>query len=224
MKPSEPTVDPKELIESHREFVVGIAVKLRSQLHLPCDLEDLVALGFQGLLEANQRFKQTLSVPFRAFAYYRVRGAMLDGVRKMTPLSPRAHAHFRAMLAQDEIAQTQASTDTPPGERRDEQALQAIAGSLTHLATAFLLAHQTSEQSDDHSSPEASLISVQNRKHVQTLVEDLPEPDRTVVRCFYFDGISLERLATELGLSKSWVSRIHHRALEKLRKAFETEA
>ena len=70
-----------ELIAQHGKMVHGLANRLRRELCLRGEIDDLIAFGFGGLLEAKRRFDPTRGVRFQTFAYYRVRGAMLDGVR-----------------------------------------------------------------------------------------------------------------------------------------------
>ena len=85
-----------EFITQHEKMVHGLANRLRRELSLRGDLDDLIAFGFGGLLEARHRFDPGRGVRFQTFAYHRVRGAMLDGVRKMSQLPRRAHERLQA--------------------------------------------------------------------------------------------------------------------------------
>ena len=71
------------LIAKHEKMVETLACRLRRELALQGGLDDLMAFGYGGLLEAHARFDATRGVRFQTYAYHRVRGAMLDGVRKM---------------------------------------------------------------------------------------------------------------------------------------------
>ncbi|UCH30833.1 MAG: sigma-70 family RNA polymerase sigma factor, partial [Myxococcales bacterium] len=86
----------EELVMRHRKMVHGLAHRLRRELSLCGDVDDLIAFGFGGLLEAAHRFDPSRGVRFQTFAYHRVRGAMLDGVRKMADLPRRAHRRLQA--------------------------------------------------------------------------------------------------------------------------------
>ena len=85
-----------EFITRHEKMVHGLANRLRRELSLRGDLDDLIAFGFGGLLEARHRFDPGRGVQFQTFAYHRVRGALLDGVRKMSQPPPRAPQRFPA--------------------------------------------------------------------------------------------------------------------------------
>ncbi|MFW6088028.1 MAG: sigma-70 family RNA polymerase sigma factor, partial [Myxococcota bacterium] len=106
-------------IEQHRDLVQRLARKVRSELDLTCDAEELEAYGFQGLVQARDRFDADRGVRFSTFAYYRVRGAILDGVRQMAFLPRRAHRRLRLAEATDRIteplttARGQGSADGP---------------------------------------------------------------------------------------------------------------
>ena len=94
-----------ELIAQHEKMVHGLASRLRRELSLRGDLDDLIAFGFGGLLEAHHRFDPGRGVRFQTFAYYRIRGAMLDGVRKMADLPRRAHERLQAAAEVTPIAE-----------------------------------------------------------------------------------------------------------------------
>ena len=80
-----------DFVREHEGFVRSIALRVRAEMDLTCELDDLVSAGFHGLLEAKSRFDATRGVQFSTFAYYRVRGACIDSVRKMAYLPRRAH-------------------------------------------------------------------------------------------------------------------------------------
>ena len=110
-----------QFIEEHEGMVYGLAHRLRRELSLRGEIDDLVAFGFGGLLEAERRFDPARGVRFRTFAYYRVRGAMLDGVRKMAHLPRRAHERHQS---EDEVELTAAPMAL-------DRAFTRISGSLT---------------------------------------------------------------------------------------------
>jgi len=86
--------DQKRLVEDHIPFVRSIARKLREQVTM-VEFDDLVGFGMQGLIEAGQRFDDRHGVAFTTFAYYRVRGAMFDGLRSMGWLPRSEYARLR---------------------------------------------------------------------------------------------------------------------------------
>jgi RNA polymerase sigma factor for flagellar operon FliA len=83
-------------VEQHLSLVQSIARKLRKQITARIDFDDLVGYGSKGLIEAAERFDPRHGVAFTTFAYYRIRGAMLDGLRTMGWYSRADYARYRA--------------------------------------------------------------------------------------------------------------------------------
>jgi RNA polymerase sigma factor for flagellar operon FliA len=193
----------EELIAEHRKMVLGLASRLRRELSLSGDLEDLVAFGFGGLLEAERRYDPNRGVRFQTFAYYRVRGAMLDGVRQMADLPRRAHERLKA--AQE------APTTAAPSPL--DKAFARISARLTSPIPV--------QSSYGVLSPEVALLKNESVERLLQALSALPPRERALIRGRYFEGRSLDALAGELGISKSWASRIHRRALESLRAALQ---
>lgn len=191
----------------HQEMVHGLAVRLRRELSLHGDLDDLVAFGFGGLLEAQHRFDPTRGVQFRTFAYHRVRGAMLDGVRKMAYLPRRAHERLKE------------SSETPPTvlPRAAATPLEKV---FTRLSAGLMTAGPLHGSFGDE-SPEQKLLKDEGIARLLGALSRLSERQRKLVRGYYFDGRSLDDIARELGISKSWASRLHTNALRELRGVLE---
>lgn len=191
----------EELIAEHHKMVLGLAGRLRRELSLSGDLEDLIAFGFGGLLEAERRYDPSRGVRFRTFAYYRVRGAMLDGVRKMAYLPRRAHERLKA-----------------EAERVPTAAPTALDKAFTRMS-ANLTSASPVQGSFAEESPESALLKNESIERLLGALARLPERERAVIRGHYFEGRPLDDLAAELGVSKSWASRIHTQALGALRAA-----
>ena len=84
------------LVSEHLSLVQAIAGKLKRTLGKSIDFDDLVGYGHKGLIEAADRFDSKQGVTFTTFAYYRMRGAMLDGLRTMGWYSRADYARYRA--------------------------------------------------------------------------------------------------------------------------------
>jgi RNA polymerase sigma factor for flagellar operon FliA len=191
-----------EFITQHEKMVHGLANRLRRELSLRGDLDDLIAFGFGGLLEARHRFDPGRGVRFQTFAYHRVRGAMLDGVRKMSQLPRRAHERLQAAT---ETAPTAAPT-----------ALDKAFTRMSSLTAATVLQGRFGAE-----SPEAALLKNESVTRLLQALPNLSPRQRVLVRGFYFEGRSIDAMARELGISKSWASRLHTNALQELREALE---
>jgi RNA polymerase sigma factor for flagellar operon FliA len=191
-----------EFITQHEKMVHGLANRLRRELSLRGDLDDLIAFGFGGLLEARHRFDPRRGVRFQTFAYHRVRGAMLDGVRKMSQLPRRAHERLQA-----------AAEPTPTAA---PTALDRAFTRMSALSAGTVLQGRFGDE-----SPEAVLLKNESVTRLLQAIPSLSPRQRVLVRGFYFEGRSIDAMAQELGISKSWASRLHTSALRELREALD---
>ncbi|HEX9295804.1 MAG TPA: sigma-70 family RNA polymerase sigma factor [Polyangiaceae bacterium] len=228
-----PAADSPEVLQrfhSHLDLVDLIARQLARELGRSAELEDLRAMGHQGLLEAARRFDETRGVSFRRFANYRVRGAMLDGVRKSAPLPRRAHGRIRALEAALLVAESAAEDAAPvsvprtPDARASEQKLtEHLADMATAMAVGLLATPTVGDEGepsaiDSAMSPEEAVVQAELRQLLIAALDDLPEDERTLVRRHYLEGERFDQVAASLGLSKSWGSRLHTRAVARLTK------
>jgi RNA polymerase sigma factor for flagellar operon FliA len=211
-----------QFVKEYEGFVRGIALQTRAQLGLDTAVEDLVAFGFQGLLEARQRFDASKGVAFKSFAHYRVRGAVLDGVRAMARLPRRAYARLRAAEALDQVAEASAENagaaprSRPPTTDTNLRSIDAILG---RVAAAYTVAVSAEDAAQGAGSPEEALLHEERLARMRTALEKLPERERHMVEGHYFQGKRFDSLSAELGISKSWGSRVHAHALDLLREA-----
>lgn len=194
-------------------------------------LDELRSYGREGLLEAARRFDPSRGVSFRSFANYRVRGAMIDGMRSASALPRRVHARLRALEAgaltsEGALEDLQAAPTAPAGA---EAALNAhLAAMATAMATGLVAptAGGTAEEMVDwnQSDPEEAVGRSELLGLVHREISNLADDEAELVRRHYFEGERFDRVAADLGLSKSWASRLHTRALAKLTRRLRRQA
>jgi RNA polymerase sigma factor FliA len=209
-----------QFVKEYEGFVRAIALQTRAQLGLDSAIEDLVAFGFQGLLEARQRFDASKGVAFKSFAYYRVRGAILDGVRAMARLPRRAYARLRAAEALDQStensADQQGAATRAPGVEANLRSIDSILG---RVAAAYTVAVTVEDAEQGAGSPEEALLHEERLTRMRSAVAKLPERERHMIEGHYFQGKRFDVLSAEIGISKSWGSRVYAHALDLLREA-----
>lgn len=218
-------VADNKFIEEHQALVHGIARKVLKQFDLNVEVDDLVAFGMTGLLEAEQRFDASRGVRFQTFAYYRVRGAIVDGVRKMAFLPRRIHDRLKAAAAADEITESagEARAAIPPGQRDTAQSVQAVDSTLGRLAASYVISAlgQDEDDGDTKRSPEEAFLDRESAQRLRALLPTLPERELALVQGYYFEGRQFNEVAKELGISKAWASRLHQKALDRLKESLE---
>lgn len=218
------TVADDAFVREHEGLVRKQARRLRVQLELTVDEDELIAYGMQGLLEAKHRYDPERGVRFGAFAYYRIRGAILDGVREMAYLPRRAHHRRRAAEALDRAAEEVAldRARTPEARADAKKALAQVDDILGRTCAAFVISAVGQDDDDGgDGSPESSVIAAEERARVRSALDVLDDRERALVEGYYLEGETLDSVGQALGMSKSWASRVCSRALKKMRAALE---
>lgn len=219
MSDSYPSRD--EVVEVYGEFVRRIARRLARDLRLRAEIEDLVQMGHVGLIEAWDRFDPSAGVPFQGFAWYRVRGAMIDGVKQLTGNTRAQLRQLRRLSASNEFqsslteamaGQTDASSDASYLE-------QAIRGAVL-VADLEELVGPGGEAADAGSSlggtPESLTSRREQIERVRAALDQLAPDLQDLLRRHYFEGESLAAIGADQGTSRSWMSRRHARAIREL--------
>lgn len=213
-----PVSTEQEFIEEYRALVRSIAMKVRARYDLEVDLEDLMADGFTGLIEAKSRFDPGRGVQFNTYAYYRIRGAILDGVRKHSFLPRRAYEQLRAAEAALSLGEAVGEARAAdPGSRTDvSKTVEALHQTISRLSASFVIASLGQDESS-HESAEEMLLRGESAVRVRQALEQLPEREQALLKGHYLEGRRFDLVAKELGISKSWASRLHTKALDRLR-------
>lgn len=226
-RPTGQSKAPAQVVEDHLPFVRSVARKLRE--HLPgVDLEDLVSFGVQGLLEAAQRYDERHGAVFITFAYYRVRGAMFDGLRSMGWLPRAEYARLRFEERANAYLENLAARDSAPAtsEPTVEEDVAALSTALHGVAAVFVtLLGRSEEESLIDGKPMAhdELERHQLSHRVRRALARLPDKERYLIETYYFEDQTLEQVGARMGLSKSWTSRLHARAVTLLRASLAEE-
>lgn len=225
---------PEVLTRFHEnlDLVALIARQVAGSLGSGVDFDDLLAFGREGLLDAARRFDAARGVPFRGYANYRVRGAILDGARQIAPLPRRIYEKLTASRAASQASEGEleyaihfspASVGAAEEFLIEHLASVATAAALS-LATSGLVRGNPSEPSaflPEHAvepTPEEAFARAELAANVRAALADLPAEEAELVRRHYFDGENLDVAGESLGISKSWASRLHARAIGRLAK------
>lgn len=199
-----------------------IARQVRRQLGTRLEVEELESLGREGLLAAARNFDAERGVPFRRWANLRIRGAMLDGIRAQGGIPRRVYRALRALEAADRVQDVAAEETSaqPPAtpQAADGKLSETLSGMAMAMAAGFL-APQTEgleQVADEDHTPEESVGRAQVLQRIRNAIARRPDNERTLIERHYFDGVTFEEAAREIGLSKSWASRLHARAIEAI--------
>jgi len=203
-----------ELIHDHLHYAHAIAAELARKYPPNIPRADLEGAAELGLVQAARSYDPARSASFVTYAYYRVRGAILDEVRK----SWRASNPIGVKFASASKPQQNPSADDQTGG--------PVEGSTfsTESISSILLAGFTVENIPDSEEDVASkLLRKEELEAVSNAIGELPHRHRYVLQAYYFDDLSLVSISRQLKLSKSRVSRIHAQALSMVRKILQDQ-
>lgn len=230
-----PSVDPPDVLARVHEglpIVATLARHLKREFGGSVEVDDLDAWGREALVHAARSYDPARGVPFRAWATLRARGAMIDGMRSSGRVPRRLYKLVRAYEGAQAL-RSAAEEDGPAApanvtaDALDERLGLALATAAT--AMAMRLVGESSGLMEAEGAPdpapsaEEQLAHAEVRERVRSLVATLPESERHLVERHYYGDVTLEEAAREIGLSKSWGSRLHARALETLTKAWQRQ-
>jgi len=208
-------------------------------VHLPdhVDPDDLIQVGLMGLMDAGRQYEARNGASFETYARTKIRGAMLDELRRndWAPRSVSLHARM--------LREARAELEQKNGHRANElelakhlritldQCQQWIDEVHQHALTSIEQVHETDDAEYDLAYPLPALghlpENVVDRRQMLAIlagaVDQLPERDRLVLSLYYEKDLTLKEIGAVLGVSVSRVSQIHSKAVARLRVILRTD-
>ncbi len=227
---SDESAPPLEaLVEQHTPLVKRIAHHLLVRLPASVAVEDLYQAGLIGLLDAIKRFDSSKGASFETYAGIRIRGAMVDEVRK-GEWAPRS-VHRNARRIQEAIRAVEFRTCKDASDREVAQelaiSLDEYHGMLQDSMATKLFSMSDLESPDDHidisqqdrasDNPLDDLEELDFRQQLASAIETLSEREQLVLSLYYDEELNLKEIGEVLGVSESRVSQIHSQAAHRLR-------
>lgn len=216
------------MVMRHAELVKRIAYHLAGRLPASVDVEDLIQAGMLGLLEAASNYTANRGASFETYAGIRIRGAMLDALRKLD-WAPRS-VHRKARAA----AQAMRELESEFGrEARDGEVAARMGVSLEeyHRITQDAASCRISSLDESNGDDEALLGRIEDetadpfldaselgfREALAKAIDELPERERLVMSLYYDDELNLKEIGAVLKVTESRVCQLHGQALVRLR-------
>jgi RNA polymerase sigma factor FliA len=230
------TVNCTSRVVASLPFVEALARRLASSMPHSIDLGDLVQDGVLGLMDAAQRFDEGRGIKFETFAERRVRGAMIDALRREA--WPRGVRRVRRELetAREELRRElgcePSMADLAARVGSDEKRLSRTIVRINTIESTSPLS--SSDGSDDASlptvlvpsepeAPDAALEYKETRERVRAAIASLPWRERKVVGLYYYREATMKQIGETIGVNESRVSQLHARAIQRLREALGSE-
>lgn len=222
----------ERLIEEYAELVKIVAGRLNMYLGYTVEFDDLVGYGIFGLIDAIDKFDNFKGVKFETYASLRIRGAILDQIRKMDWI-PRT-----LRQKQKKFDQAIRKLELEHGNKVSEEDLADELGLTTEELTVWQNQMQITnlisldefvEQGSDvrtesgsgsshFSQPEEVVEKEELKKMLVEALEQLTVNEKKVTTLYYFEELTLKEISRVMEVSESRVSQLHTRALQKMRK------
>jgi RNA polymerase sigma factor for flagellar operon FliA len=226
-------IDKNQLVERHAPLVKRIAHHLVARLPASVLVDDLIQAGMIGLLEAAKNFDGSKGASFETFAGIRIRGSMLDEIRKgdWTPRS--VHKNSRAItqaISQVEKATGRDARDIDVAERL-QVSVQEYHTMLNEVNAGKLVGIEDLGVSEDvlttdatrgQDSPFENMLQGSFQKALAQAITTLPEREAIVLSLYYDEELNLREIGEVLEVSESRVSQIHSQAMLKLKSKMQS--
>src|SRR5437588_5545083 len=213
-------------------FVEALARRMAASMPDSIDIGDLVQDGVLGLIDAAHRFDEARGIKFQAFAERRVRGAMIDALRRDAwPRGVRRQGReldaAREALRR-ELGHEPSLADLAAGIGSDEKRLSRTIVRINTIESTSPLA--TGEHFDESSlpaalvpsepdSPDSAYEKLETRERVRAAIQSLPMRERKVIGLYYYGEVTMKQIGAEIGVNEARVSQLHARAIRRLRDA-----
>ncbi|MDE6063915.1 MAG: FliA/WhiG family RNA polymerase sigma factor [Lachnospiraceae bacterium] len=222
----------EKIILEYAPLVKLVAGRLSMYLGYNVEYEDLVSYGIFGLIDAIDKFDNMKEVKFETYASLRIRGAILDQIRKMDWI-PRTirqkQKKIEAVMKEIELLKGREATDeeiaAKLGITEDEYLEWQSQMKITNVVSLNEYMEQGSEvpfEGNRHNTarfegPEESIEKEELKKVLEETLEILTEKEKKVILLYYYEELTLKEISNILEVSESRISQLHTRALQKMK-------
>jgi RNA polymerase sigma factor for flagellar operon FliA len=230
MRPQPVAPSQNRRIVAGLPFVEALARRMAASMPTSIDIGDLVQDGVIGLIDAANRFDEGRGIKFETFAERRVRGAMIDALRR--DAWPRGVRRQRRELdaareaLRRELGHEPSMADLAARVGSDEKRLSRTIVRIHTIESTSPLA--TGEHTDESSlpaalvpyepdSPDVAYQKAETRERVLAAIQSLPVRERKVIGLYYYGEVTMKQIGAEIGVNESRVSQLHARAIRRLR-------
>ena len=214
--------ETEALVMRHAELVKRIAYHLAGRLPASVEVDDLIQAGMLGLLEAAANYSEGRGASFETYAGIRIRGAMLDGLRKLD-WAPRS-VHRKARAVAKAIRELESEFGR---EARDVEVAERMGMKLSEYhrivedSAGCQISSLTTEEgeitlTDSSADPFRDVVDEDFRAALTEAIGNLPERERLVMSLYYDDELNLKEIGAALRVSESRICQIHGQALVRL--------
>ena len=220
-------LDEKDQIVRHASLVKRIAYHLLNRLPPTVQIDDLIQAGMVGLLEAASNFDAEMGASFETFAGIRIRGSMIDEIRRSDWTPRSVHRKFRSVSEAIRKIENETGEDA-----KDADVALALGISLGEYhqilidsSSARIYSIDTLEEntpdaslpSSSESTPEEAFSQAEYQKQLAESIRQLPEKEQLVMSLYYDDELNFREIGEILDVTESRICQLHGQALLRVK-------
>lgn len=225
-----------QVIEQYADLVKRIAHHMMGRMPANVAVEDLIQAGMIGLIDASKKFDNSKGASFETYAGIRIRGAMIDELRKGEWAPRSVHRNARAIQEAIQTVENRTGRDASDREVADELGItmdEYHAMLQDSMATKLFSIDEMQAPDDhieksaldlDHENPYEGMQKDALRAQLAHAITELPEREQLVLSLYYDEELNLKEIGEVLGVSESRVSQLHSQAAQRLRARLKSWA
>jgi len=230
-------VDVKtEIVKKYLPLVKYIASKIIIGKTKYVEFEDLVSYGMLGLMDAINKFDESKGMKFSTYASIRIKGAMIDELRRNSPIPKRSmdklNRYNEAVEAlQNKLLREPTNLEIAKELEITTDEVTQVENYVNYISMVSLDSLLFSEDDDvallnsiedvNSPSPQKSLEEREMKEYLYKALEVLREKDKLILNLYYFEGLTLKQIGHVLEVSESRVCQLHSKAIMNLRNAIQ---
>ena len=214
------STDAADLVTRHAELVKRIAYHLAGRLPPSVEIDDLMQAGMLGLLEAASNYAANRGASFETYAGIRIRGAMIDALRKLDWAPRSVHRKARAVAAAVQEIERRTGRDARDTEIAEQLGvtLEDYHSIVQDAASCRLAALDDAAVTvEGEADPFVETADDEFRRSLAEAIDGLPERERLVMSLYYSEGLNLKEIGAVLRVTESRACQLHGQALVRLK-------
>lgn len=227
-----PPEDREEVAKHYGPKIKIMALRLKAKLPQSVELGELMSAGSLGLMEALQKFNPDLRIKFETYAENRIKGAMLDELRRMDWYSRSLRQRIR--LIEHTVREIEQDTGRPAtvaelakrtglSEKDVDTGLEMIQNQLCLSLESISECLSAGKEGDTEGDPYQSAAFQEIIDKVVLLIDELTPREKLVLSLYYGEELNMRETAEVMEITEGRVSQLHSQALGKLRKRFKVQ-
>lgn len=213
----------EDFIRQHTGLVRRIALSIKKKLPYSIETNDLIQSGYLGLLEAQKTYQSDLGTPFEAFAISRIRGAIIDSIRRNSWLSKESIKFIQSLnSATNKLQQLhgrEPSTDEIISELNIDHDQFVMNYQMMNLSNMLSLENENTMTTINENDNPVTLLGKQELLNLlKNELINLPLREQQILSLYYNDEMTFKEIAEIFDITEARVSQIHNELLAKLKK------